>query len=54
MSAGTVLVIAIPVLLVLAGAALITTARRRDRDSVAGLTREARVADRSSIGGVLR
>ncbi len=49
MSAGTVLAIAVPVLLVLAAVAFITTARRRDGQIVADLTREARRADRSTV-----
>jgi cytochrome b6-f complex iron-sulfur subunit len=49
MSAGLVLAIAVPVLLVLAAAALLTTVRRRDRDVVGDLTREATAADKSAI-----
>jgi cytochrome b6-f complex iron-sulfur subunit len=49
MSAGLVLVIAIPLLLLLAAGVLLATVRRRDRDAVADLTREARAADRSAI-----
>lgn len=49
MSAGTVLAIAVPVLLVLAAVAFVTTARRRDGQIVADLTRETRRADRSTV-----
>jgi len=51
MSAGTVLAIAIPVLAVLALVAFVATARRRDGQAVADLTREARKADRSATEG---
>jgi cytochrome b6-f complex iron-sulfur subunit len=49
MDAGTVLAIAIPVLVVLALAAFVATSRRRDGQAVADLTRETRRADRSLV-----
>lgn len=48
MSAGTVLAIAIPILVLLAAAAFVTTVRRRDGQTIAELTRETRRADRSA------
>ena len=47
MSAGTVLLIAVPVLVLLAAVAFVTTARRRDTH-LADLSRETRRADRSA------
>lgn len=49
MSAGTVLLIAVPVLVLLAVVAFVTTARRRDGRIVAELSRETRRADRSGV-----
>ncbi|MBI2168053.1 MAG: ubiquinol-cytochrome c reductase iron-sulfur subunit [Actinobacteria bacterium] len=47
MTAGTVLLIAIPVLVVLAIVAFVTTSRRRDGQIVSDLSRETKRADRS-------
>lgn len=49
MSAGSVLAIAVPVLIALALVAFVTTARRRDGQAVSGLSRETRRADRSAV-----
>lgn len=49
MTAGTVLAIAIPILVVLAIAAFVSTNARRDRDAVASLTRETKRSDRSEV-----
>ncbi len=49
MSAGSVLAIAVPILVVLAVVAFVTTGRRRDGQTVASLTRETRRADRSTV-----
>lgn len=49
MSAGAVLTIAVPVLVLLAVVAFATTSRRRDTKLAAGLSRETRRADRSEV-----
>src|SRR5438552_8670396 len=53
MEAKTVLLIAIPVLLVLAGLLAIATTVSRQRQSTGSLTREARKADRSGSGAAV-
>src|SRR5439155_5596278 len=53
MEAKTVLLIAIPVLLVLAGLLAIATTVSRQRQSTGSLTREARRADRSGSGAAV-
>ena len=53
MKASTVLLIAIPVLLVLAGLLAIATTVSRQRQSTGSLTREARRADRSGSGAAV-
>src|SRR5688572_4453941 len=50
MKASTVLLIAIPVLLVLAGLLAVATTLSRQRSSTGSLTRESRKADRSGSG----
>jgi cytochrome b6-f complex iron-sulfur subunit len=50
MKASTILVIAVPVLLVLAGALVVATNVSRSRSGTGSLTREARKADRSAPG----
>jgi len=49
MSAGAVLAIAVPVLVLLAAVAFATTARRRDAKLAASLSRETRRADKSEV-----
>jgi cytochrome b6-f complex iron-sulfur subunit len=53
MKASTVLVIAIPVLLVLAGLLAVATTISRQRSGTGSLTREARKADRSGSGAAV-
>jgi cytochrome b6-f complex iron-sulfur subunit len=53
MKASTVLLIAIPVLLVLAGLLAVATTISRQRSSTGSLTREARKADRSGSGAAV-
>ncbi|HEU5447538.1 MAG TPA: hypothetical protein VFW57_00845, partial [Acidimicrobiia bacterium] len=53
MKASTVLLIAIPVLLVLAGLLAVATTISRQRSSTGSLGREARKADRSEAGAAV-
>ena len=53
MKASTVLLIAIPILLVLAGLLAVATTISRQRSSTGSLTREARKADRSGSGAAV-
>ena len=53
MKASTVLLIAIPVLLVLAGLLAVATTISRQRSSTGSLTREARKADKSEAGSAV-
>jgi cytochrome b6-f complex iron-sulfur subunit len=53
MKAGTVLLIAIPIIVVLAVALVVATTVSRQRQSTGSLTREARKADRSDSGTAL-
>jgi cytochrome b6-f complex iron-sulfur subunit len=53
MKAGTVLLIAVPIIVVLAVALVVATTVSRQRQSTGSLTREARKADRSDTGAAV-